>query len=227
MQSFKADFSQLAFLDGDSLPRPTPVRSSPPRRRLPQGECDALVSALDAGKAISPSLGCLLEIVRVGISPPTVGLLRPSKMPVHFELSKSSQLTVAGALTVSAFAAVGVVGSGGVYGSTTREVGVFLSGGGGIFTNYGVSGGAEYTFIFGTPADFSGPYFGVGVSVSGPPPIGAGGTLLFSPSMPPTFPITLTLMGFSVAVTAGTPSPIPVTVSAVVTDTKIWPLLRF
>ena len=130
MQSFKADFSQLAFLDGDSLPRPTPVRSSPPRRRLPQGECDALVSALDAGKAISPSLGCLLEIVRVGISPPTVGLLRPSKMPVHFELSKSSQLTVAGALTVSAFAAVGVVGSGGVYGSTTREVGVFLSGGG-------------------------------------------------------------------------------------------------
>ena len=167
---------------------------------------------------------CALPIC---ISPPSVGLLRPSKMPVHFELSKSSQLTVAGALTVSAFAAVGVVGSGGVYGSTTREVGVFLSGGGGIFTNYGVSGGAEYTFIFGTPADFSGPYFGVGVSVSGPPPIGVGGTLLFSPSMPPTLPITLTLMGFSVAVTVGTPSPIPVTVSAVVTDTKIWPVLRF
>src|ERR1035441_2326468 len=112
MQSFKADFSQLAFLDGDSLPRPTPVRSAPPRRRLPPGECDALVSALDVGKAISPTLGSSLEIVRVGISPPSVGLLRPSKMPVNFALSKSSQLTVAGALTVSAFAAIGVVGSG-------------------------------------------------------------------------------------------------------------------
>src|ERR1017187_925566 len=227
MQSFKADFSQLAFLDGESLPKPAPVRSAPPRRRLPQGERDALVSALDVGKIISPSLGSLLEILKVGITPPSISLSRPTAMPVHFAISKSSQLTVAGALTVSAFAAVGVVGSGGVYGSTTGEVGVFLSGGGGIFTNYGVSGGGEYTFIFGTPADFAGPYFGVGVSVSGPSPIGVGGTLLFSPSMPPTPPITLTLMGFSVAVTVGTPSPIPVTVSAVVTDTKIWPVLRF
>jgi hypothetical protein len=194
---------------------------------LPQVERDALVSALDVGKTFSPALGSLLEIVRVGISRPTVTVLRPSKMPVNFALSKSSQLTVAAALTVSAFASIGVVGSGGVYGSTTREIGVFLSGGGGIFTNVGLSGGGEYTFIFGTPADFAGPYFGVGVSVSGPPPLGVGGTLLFSPSMPPTLPITLTLMGFSVSVTVNTPSPIPVTVTMVVTDTKIWPVLKF
>ena len=130
MQSFRADFTQLALLDGDLLPRPTPVRSAPPRRVLPQVARDALVSDLDVGKTLSPSLGSLLEILRVGISVQTVSLLRPAKMPVNFALSKSSELTVAGALTVSAFAAVGVVGSGGVYGSTTREVGVFLSGGG-------------------------------------------------------------------------------------------------
>jgi hypothetical protein len=194
---------------------------------LPQGERDALVSVLDAGKSISPALGSLLEIIRVGVTPPKVGVHRPPKMPVHFALSTSSQLTVAGALTVSAFASIGVVGSGGIYGSTTGEVGVFLSGGGGIFTNVGLSGGGEYTFIFGTPADFAGPYFAVGVGVSGPPPIGVGGNLLFSPSMPPTLPITLTLMGFSVSVTVNTPSPIPITVTAVVTDTKIWPVLRF
>jgi len=70
MQSFKADFSQLAFLDGESLPKPTPVRTAPPRRRLPPGERDALVSALDIGKVISPSLGSLVEILKVGITPP-------------------------------------------------------------------------------------------------------------------------------------------------------------
>ena len=227
MQSFKADFTQLALLDGDALPRPTPARSAPPRRVLPQGERDALVSALEVGKTFSPMLSQVLEIVNIGIKRPAVTVLRPPKMPVHFEFSKSSQLTVAGALTVSAFAGIGVVGSGGVYGSTTREVGVFLTGGGGIFTNFGLSGGGEYTFILGTPADFAGPYFSVGVSVSGPPPIGVGGNLLFSPSTPLTVPITLTLMGFSVSVTVNTPSPIPVTVTAEVTNTKIWPVLRF
>ena len=227
MQSFRADFTQLALLDGDALPKPKPVRLAPPRRRLSEGERDALVSTLETGARALASLNALLEAIKVGISHPPVSLHRPTTMPVNFALSKSSQLTVAGAVTISAFASVGVVGSGGVYGSTTGEIGVFLSGGGGIFTNVGLSGGGEYTFIFGTPTDFSGPYFGVGIGVSGPPPIGVGGTLLFAPSMAPTFPITLTLMGFSVSVTVNTPSPIPVTVTAVVTDTAIWPVLRF
>lgn len=227
MQSFRADFRQLDRLEGAVLPRPTPVRSAPGRRVLPQGERAALVSALEFGKTFSPALGSLLEIVNVGVSPPALTVLRPLLMPVGFALSKSTNLTIAGALTVSAFAGVGVVGSGGIYGSTTREIGVFLTGGGGIFTNLGLSGGGEYTFILGTPADFAGPYLGVGVSVSGPPPIGVGGMLLFSPTLPLTIPITLTLMGFSVSVTVNTPSPIPVTVTAEVTNTKIWPVLRF
>jgi hypothetical protein len=146
-------------------------------------------------------------------------------MPVGFALSKSTNLTIAAALTESAFAGVGAVVSGGVYGSTTREIGVFATGGGGIFTNFGLSAGGEYTYVLGTPADFAGPYFGVGVSISGPPPIGVGGMLLFSPTL--TIPVTLTLMGFSVSVTVNTPSPIPVTVTAEVTNTKIWPVLRF
>ena len=227
MESFRADLRQLDRLEGAFLPRPTPLRSAPRRRDLPQVERSALVSALEFGKTFSPTLGSLLEIVNVGASPPKLSVLRPLRMPVGFALSKSTNLTIAAAVTVSAFAVVGVVGSGGLYGSTTREIGVFLTGGGGIFTNVGLSGGGEYTFILGTPADFAGPYFGVGVSVSGPPPIGVGGTLLFSPRLPLTIPITLTLMGWAVAVTVNTPSPIPVTVTLEVTNTKLWPKLRF
>lgn len=227
MQSFRADFRQLDRLEGAFLPRPAPVRPAPGRRKLPPGERAALVSALEFGKTFSPGLSSLLEIINIGVSPPLLSILRPLAMPVGFALSKSTHLTIADALTASAFAGVGAVVSGGVYGSTTREVGVFATGGGGIFTNFGLSAGGEYTYIMGTPADFAGPYFGVGVGVSGPPPIGVGGMLLFSPTLPPTMPVTLTLMGFSVSVTVNTPSPIPVTVTAEVTNTKIWPVLRF
>jgi hypothetical protein len=225
MQSFRADFSQLGRLEGAFLPRPTPVRPAPGRRALPQGERAALVSTLEFGKRFSLTLGSLLEIVNVGASPPALSVLRPLAMPVGFALSKSTNLTIAAALTESAFAGIGAVVSGGVYGSTTREIGVFATGGGGIFTNFGLSAGGEYTYVLGTPADFAGPYFGVGVSISGPPPIGVGGMLLFSPTL--TIPVTLTLMGFSVSATINTPSPIPVTVTAEVTNTKIWPVLRF
>ena len=176
---------------------------------------------------LSPGLGKVLEAVNVGVKPPALSVLRPRLMPVSFAFSSSRELTVSMALTVSAFAGIGVVGSGGIYGSTTREIGVFLTGGGGLFSNFGLSAGGEETIILGTPADFAGPYFTVGVSVSGPPPIGVGGALLFAPTLPLTSPITLTLMGFSVSVTVNTPSPLPVTVTAEVTDTKIWPVLRF
>jgi hypothetical protein len=227
MQLFRVDFRQLDRLEGAFLPRPAPVRPAPGRRVLPQGERAVLVSALEFGKRFSPALGPLLEIVNFGVKPPALSVLRPLAMPVGFAVSKSTYLTIADALTASAFAGIGAVVSGGVYGSTTREIGVFATGGGGIFTNFGLSAGGEYTFILGTPADFAGPYFGIGVGVSGPPPIGVGGMLLFSPTLSPTMPITLTLMGFSVSVTVNTPSPIPVTVTAEVTNTKIWPVLRF
>jgi hypothetical protein len=227
MQNFRADFRQLDRLEGAFLPRPTPVRPAPPRRALPPGEREALMSALEFGKMFSPGLGSLLELVKFGAKPPALSVLRPLAMPVGFALSKSTNLTIAEALTASAFAGLGAVVSGGIYGSTTREIGVFATGGGGLFTNFGLSAGGEYTYVLGTPADFAGPYFGIGVGVSGPPPIGVGGMLLFSPTLPPTIPIMLTLMGFSVSVTINTPSPIPVTVTAEVTNTKIWPVLRF
>lgn len=227
MQSFRADLRQLDRLEGALLPRPTPLRLAPRRRELPRVERAALVSALELGKRFSPTLSSLLETINVGTRPPALAVLRPIRMPVGFALSKSKGVTIACALTYQAFAGVGEVISGGVYGSTTREVGLFVSGGVGIFTNLGVSGGGEYTYIMGAPADFAGPYFGVGVSVSGPPPIGFGGTLLFSPALPLSIPLTLTLMGWSVAVTVSSPSPIPVSVTLEVTDTKIWPALRF
>lgn len=227
MERFFADFHQLERLDGPSLPPPRPLPPAKRRRELPPRERAALISALDFAKALNLPLGALPEIVNIGVSPPAVTVLGPAAMPVGFALSKSRDLTVAGALAVSAFAGGGIVGSGGVYGSTTKEIGLFLTGGVGIFSNIGLSAGGEYTFILGTPLDFSGPYFSAGVSVSGPPPLGVGGMLLFAPSMPLTIPLTLTLMGFSVSITASTPSPIPVTVTLQVTDTKIWPALHF
>jgi hypothetical protein len=227
MQSFKADFRQLEQLDGASLPRPVPIKPAPPRRILSSRERDALASTLDFGKAFSPSLGSLKEVLDIAVSPPAVSVLAPRRMPIGFAFSKSGEVTVAAGITGSAFAAIGISISGGVYASTTREKGTFVTSAGGIMFNVGLSLGPELTFILGTPADLAGPYFAAGVAVSGPSFIGVGGNLLFAPSVPPTIPLTLTLMGFSFSITANTPSPIPTTVVLEVSDTKIWPGLKF
>lgn len=200
-------------------------------------ERTALFSALNFGKSFAPALTLPAEVLGIAIAPPPKSIRAPVKMPVGFAFSKSGEITMAGGLTGTAFAAIGIIVSGGVWASTTRDAGTFVTTGSGFFTNVGASFGPEVTVILGTSADLSGPYFSVGVGVSGPSFIGVGGALLFSPSSVPRFiggpgsavtlPLTLTLMGYSFTVTANTPSPIPTTVVLEVTDTKVWPKIEF
>src|SRR5262249_7454651 len=98
-------------------------------------------------------------------------------------------------------------------------------GGGIIFNSPSLSLGAEVTWIFGTPADFSGPYFGLAVGGG----VGVSGTvtLLFAPTLPLSVPLTLTLMGGSFNVSATTPTKFPVTVTIQVTNTVITRLATF
>lgn len=46
---------------------------------------------------------------------------------------------------------VGITTSGGIYGSTTGELGVYIGGSVGIWTNAGAGVGPTYTMVFGPP----------------------------------------------------------------------------
>jgi hypothetical protein len=220
MDRFTADLRQVDNLN-ISLLNLRPVRAAPPKP-LGSFEKASLNAALGLGKNLDPRLALMAETVGVGEKPPAVTILRPTKPPSGLAVSKSSDLTIALGVGGAGFALFGSLASAGVYGSTTREIGVFLTIGIGLFLPaVGVSGGAELTFIFGTPADFKGPYLSAGVGISVGPVAGIGGSLLFAPGPP------VTLMGYSLTFTANTPSVLPVTIVLEATDTKTKPVLRF
>jgi hypothetical protein len=220
MDRFTADLRQVSNLNM-SLLALRPVTAAPVKP-LGSFEKASLSAALAMGKGLDPRLSLMADTVAVGEKPPAVSILPPTKPPTGLTVSKSTDLTVALGVGGAAFALFGSVASAGVYGSTTREIGVYLTFGIGLFLPaVGVSGGAEMTFIFGTPADFKGPYLSAGISVSAGPVAAIGGALLFSPGPPPV------LMGYSITFTANTPSVLPVTIALEVTDTKTKPVLRF
>ena len=165
--------------------------------------------------------------MQIAATRPAARLLSPAGMPaggpVVIQYSKSAFVTGAFGMSASAAVGVGVLAGAGVYASSSREIGVV---GGGIFLSPGASSGGERTVVYGTPADFSGLYFGLSVG-GGLGVMSVGGTLLFSPSMPLGVPMVLTLMGYSLGVSASTPGGLPVNVSVTVTDTKITALHRW
>jgi hypothetical protein len=219
MDRFTADFRQLSQLDVGIL-RLRPVAAGP-RRTFPPVERSAVKASLGLGKSIDKKLALLAETVGIGDRPPTVTVLRPSTTMASLALSKSSALTVALGFGGSAFVFFGALGSVGVYGSTTREIGTYETIGMGLFfPAVGASVGGELTFVLGTPADLAGPYYSAGVTVA-PAVLGVGGQLLFSPGPP------LTFMGISISLSANTPSELPVTVTLEVTNTWTQPRLKF
>lgn len=168
--------------------------------------------------------------MQIAATRPAARLLSPAGMPaggpVVIQYSKSAFVTGAFGMSASAALGVGVLAGAGVYASSSREIGVYSTAGGGIFLSPGASSGGECTVVYGTPADFSGLYFGLSVG-GGVGVMSVGGTLLFSPSMPLGVPMTLTLMGYSLGVSASTPGGLPINVSVTVTDTKITALHRW
>jgi hypothetical protein len=206
---------------------PVKIPSGRSNKALGSVETSALKAALQVGSTfgLSPLLSTAQEIVNIA-SPPkvTTSILKPVKKlissTVAINFSTSSELTGAIAFASSLAAVATAVGSFGIYGSTTKEVGFFSSIGAGItFNTPGASVGGEFTLILGTPTDFAGPYFGIAFSAGTGTSVGV--TLLFSPAVGGTPPLILTLMGLAVNVSATTPTKLPLSVTIEVTNTQI------
>jgi len=104
-------------------------------------------------------------------------------------------LAVGGA--AQAVAVMGVTVAGGLYGSTTPELGLFGSVGGGWWTNLAASAGVMVAVILGPPSDFAGVSWGIGCDV-GFMTGSIGGLLLFSAAGPP-----FRFLGVEVSLMAG------------------------
>ncbi len=217
MKSVKADLRDLDKLDiqkqGKAL---TPI---PARKVLTAAEKTALKGAVSVGGLFSNSVKLLNEPIGVSDTKPSLSITMPSKVPVGLAAKPLvSDVTLAVGMSASAFAVLGVTGSFGLYGSSTPELGLFSSIGGGWWTNVGVSVGPQITLIFGPPSDLAGVSWGIGCDckfMAG----SIGGLLLFSP--PP-----FKFLGISVSLSVG-PSAIPAfDVTMQVSATNILPIAK-
>ncbi len=221
MQNFTLDLSQLTVVPDAS--KGALVIAGP---RQPRSSTDRAVikTALEFGKPFITNLGGALEVLQISEKPPAVTVVPSPTVPM---MSKSRNLTVGFGPTGTATFVAGFNISGGVYGSTTPEFGVFGTAGFVIGITSGLSGGVELTFIFGTPVDFSGPFISFQASVGPKLFLGAsvGGSLLFSPGPPVGGVVPLTFMGFAVNVTGGVGG-LPFSVSVEWSITAIKPLIK-
>jgi hypothetical protein len=234
MDQFTFDCRQLDQWDSVSQP-PVPVRDGSRMRPGSPKELAALKSAARFGKLFNPLMGNLEEVVGIASKPPKVTLVAPTKMAVGggrprilFKSSPSMDMTASLAIAGSIASGIGPGGlvSMGVFASTTREWGTFVTLGGGLFFNTPTASiGGEFTSIAGTPSDFSGPYLGVSGGFG--TVVGATFTVLFSPTLPLTVPLTLTFMGVAISLSAVTPADLPVTISIEVTNTRITSIRKF
>jgi hypothetical protein len=186
----------------------------------------ALKSSLNFSSSMFPDTGFLREPVNIAEHEPTVAIIPPSKVLLglgHFLVTRP--ITAGIGPSASMAAGIGITIQGGVYGSTTPEVGVFVTGGLGLWTNAGVGVGGTLTVVLGPPADFFGDFWAVGVDVSPVPGklISVGGQLLFAGSFP-SLPVRF--MGFAVGVAFG-PSISPIDLTVQSTTTFGRPLLKF
>jgi hypothetical protein len=218
MQHVNFDLSQLDNLDianqGFSLSGSPGARTASPLQE----------AAIRAALKVAPgsTAGMMREAISIDDSPPPLSITPPTKVLVGSASTSPgttpSAFTMGVGVEVSAFAVVGVTGGAGIYGSTTPELGLYATGGGGWWTNVGYSGGVTLTFILGAPADFAGVSWGIGADVrfmAG----SFGGMLLFSP--PP-----FRFLGIAVSLAAG-PSAIPaLDVTIQVSDTVTKPILK-
>jgi hypothetical protein len=229
MESFRGDFRDLDNLNigqqGIQL-----VGGAPARRALGSAERSALKAAAEFAKFFTPSANLPLEVIQVAERPPIVSLLRPLKVPLGRTSASSRILTVALGFNVEIFGLpagiipVGAAVQPGIYGSTTLEFGVFISGSLGVFLNLGISAGPCLTFIFGPPSDLVAASVVIsasinipGVSVAGFG-VAGGAALLFSAS-------PFRFLGVAFSITAGVAA-LPVTISLQASSTAIKPLLK-
>lgn len=211
------------------------VRPDPARGRLVPGlslsartsaQRSVIKASLELEKPVNPRLGAALDVLDISVTPPAVSVIKSPVVPMASH--RSSDLTAAVGPTATGGLGYGINGSSGFYGSTVPEFGVFGSVGVvfGLFAGFGA--GLEYTFIFGTPNDFAGPFLCFQASI-GPEMFGGcavGGSLLFSIGGPtPSAVAPLAFMGFTVNLTCGW-SPFPVSATVEWSNTWIHPLIK-
>jgi hypothetical protein len=204
MDRIRFDLRELNRINVEQMGRR--LDSVPLGRRLPTSEQSVIRSAVAGARSLSPAGGCFDEPFRVAERRPRVDVIPPASLPEPgrvrrvVTMSPVRDVTLAVGGTIQAMAVVGVTAAAGIYGSTTSEVGLFGSVGGGWWTNVGAGAGIVVTVILGPPSDFAGVSWGVGCDarfMAG----SIGGLLLFSP--PP-----FRFLGVSVSLTVG-PSAIP------------------
>jgi hypothetical protein len=215
--NIRADLRGLDGLDLRHRNAPSPLPQLPPRRILNNAEKAALKAAVDLGALFldeAPVTPVIRKVIEISESRPSIVVKKPTTVPVN-----DTEVTVAVGFNPEVFIVGGVTGAVGVYGSSTREFGVFLSGGPGIwFPNVGVSLGMQLVVIFGPPSNLSGLCLGLGCHVV----YGGtwGGILLFAPaSQPPAFPLPR-FLGFSVSLSTPSRSPFDLTYQVTYTGTR-------
>ncbi len=217
MRIFNANLQELDNLD---LQQAFSISSGPATQALGSAQKGPLKAALRVGRVTGVALAApSLEIMQVSERPPTVTRIDPSRVPVGMASRPSSIITIGLGVQVSAFVGVGFTGETGFYGSTSREFGVYVSGGAGWWTNVGSGVGPVLTIIFGPPSDFRGVALGIGADIiAAPPLVSFGGMLLFS--APPTRYIGVAV-GFSAGLTV-----LPVDLTIQISKTATKPLVK-
>lgn len=210
MNTFKIDARQLDNLDIQGLG--STLSGSPSARRATGMEATLLRGAVDLSGNVWAK-----EAISVADRKPRITAIGGAKYPIGLRPGTSPHLTMGLGISLAAAVVIGPTAGGGLYGSTTPEIGIYGSIGAGWWTNAFYSTGAAVTFVFGPPSDFAGIAWGIGADIKFI--VGSlGGLLLFSP--PP-----IRFLGFSVSLSAG-PSAIPAfDVTIQVSNTWTKPLL--
>lgn len=221
MDRLRVDYSRIVRLDVNRLKRPLPSKG-PPRNALGTFERPVLTTAIGAAARVSSTGKLLKEVVDIADAARRIPLsFVGSSGPMFAAPPSTSVITVGVGSSSSAFAVIGVSFGCGLYGSNSPELGAYSSTGGGIWTNAGVSGGFQLTYVFGPPSAFGGLSWSVGVSCDVPGVgFGISGAVLFGASGPP-----YQFLGYCVGVGAGV-SLLPADISFQVSNTDLIPLIK-
>jgi hypothetical protein len=215
MDRLRVDYSRIVALD---VPRyRTRLPNPPPRRGLGTIERAAVGGAIDVAAHVSSFAALLKDVKEIAATARRVPLsFIGGSGPMIAAPASVSVITIGVGATASAFMVIGVTYGAGLYGSNSPELGVYTSPGAGIWTNAGVSGGFQLTYVFGPPSSFGGLSWGVAVSADMPGVgVGLSAMVILSASGPP-----YQLLGWSVGVGGGV-SVLPVDISFQVSNTRL------
>lgn len=218
MDRIRVDYSRIVRLDIQRFGRRVP--GGPPKRKASWLEETAITTGLSAASHVSSTAALLKEVSDIASAARRIPVsLVGGSGPLFGPPASSSFVTIGTGVSASIFSIVGITSGAGIYASNTPELGVYTSLGGGYWTNVGVSGGVQLTYVLGPPSAFGGMSWAVGVDCDIPGVgIGVSAAVIFGASGPP-YPF----LGWAVGVGAGV-SAVPFDFTFQVSNTKLIPL---